>query len=830
MTAVPKELRDRPQWVGWRLEQRDGKTTKVPCSAKTGAPADVTNPATWATFSQATQAAKRGALAGIGYAFSPDDPYTGVDFDKVRDPASGTLDPVAAEIVARLSSYTEVSQSGLGVHVIVRAKLPGTRHRTKLVGAQRDDAGIEMYDSGRFFVMTGDHLPGTPTTIEDRHGEVAALYVDVFPERSDQTGAAPTGTFGNGLTDDAVLARMLTSKTGERIQRLWDGETTVGDGSSSAADLALCSYLAYWTNRDAAKMDQLFRQSKLMRDKWDSPRGDSTYGADTIARAIAGTRDGYNPNASSAQSGDSADQQSSTAAPWPEPLSEAAYQGLVGEFVRLIEPQSESDPAALLLQFLIAVGNAFGDDAYFPVERTQHHTNLYGVLVGATAKSRKGTALHHSVHVLRWADINWANNCIASGLSTGEGLIHRVRDPIIKSEPIRDKSKAIIEYQDVQVDPGVADKRLLAIQPEFAAVLSVMGRESSTLSEVLRQAWDGDVLQTMTKNSAEKATGAHISLIGHITVEELRRKITDTELANGFANRISFFCVARSRSLPDGGVVDEQQLAVIKDRVAEALRWVKSKGTAELARDAAARAIWHEAYEQMSAGQPGLLGSIISRAEALVLRFSMVYALLDRSTTIRPEHLNAAIEVWRYAEDSAKHIWGESLGYPDAEMALAAIQQGPGINRARLYSLFGGNNRSGARLDAALSHLVSRGLVYRTFDKGEGQSGRPPERWYPRVGGSDPFLSTGEGMKNGGDGQKTRRGRERNAEEKEKKERKSLFMNELTRPPSTSVERKGNKPPPSERAERPVKDQEGARSDCPRCSFRQPCATHESAY
>ncbi len=157
-SAVPKELCERPQWVVWRLEDRDGKPTKVPYCAGTGRHASSADAATWVPYDDAVRAAMNGTYSGIGFVLSKDDPYTGIDLDHVRDPVTGEVDPVAMRIVERLNSYTEVSQSGTGLHVLVQATLPGPGRRTRLVGALRDDAQIEMYDSGRYFVMTGDPL------------------------------------------------------------------------------------------------------------------------------------------------------------------------------------------------------------------------------------------------------------------------------------------------------------------------------------------------------------------------------------------------------------------------------------------------------------------------------------------------------------------------------------------------------------------------------------------------------------------------------------------------------------------------------------------------
>jgi len=282
LTAVPLELQRRPQWVVWKIVQRDGKATKLPYQFS-GEPAAVDDPRTWGTFDEALRAAAADGFAGIGYVFTADDPYTGVDLDKVRNSESGALTAEAQSIVERLASYTEITQSECGLHVIVEARKPGARCRTR---------NIEMYDDERFFVMTGAHLAGTPATIEDRQDEINLLYGELFPPPS-QSSQEATPPEHVELDDEELLQKMFASKNGDKIKRLWDGDTSNHGDDHSEADAALCAHLAWWTNREATRMDAFFRQCGLFRSKWDSRRGDSTWGAQTIAHAIARTPDGY---------------------------------------------------------------------------------------------------------------------------------------------------------------------------------------------------------------------------------------------------------------------------------------------------------------------------------------------------------------------------------------------------------------------------------------------------------------------------------------------------------------------------------------------------------
>ncbi len=291
---------------------------------------------------------------------------------------------------------------------------------------------------------------------------------------------------------------------------------------------------------DQARLDQL-------RNKWEVNTGLRNMAAKSGERTA--------PAGDVAFGQQDAGRQFHEQANWPEPLGTEAYYGVVGELVRLIEPHSEADPAALLIQALIGLGNMIGRQAHFQAERDRHYTNLFAVIVGQTSKGRKGTALGHIKHTIAQIDPTWCDTRVVGGLASGEGLIWAVRDPIRGTKPIRRQGR-IVGRREVIVDAGVRDKRLLVVEPEFARVLRVVERETNTLSAVIREAWDTGSLHNLTKNQAACATGAHISIIGHITKDELVSSLTRTSAANGFANRFLWVCARRSKVLPEGGALD----------------------------------------------------------------------------------------------------------------------------------------------------------------------------------------------------------------------------------------------------------------------------------
>ncbi|MES3161577.1 MAG: hypothetical protein PPP55_08415 [Halorubrum sp.] len=294
--GLPDALTARDQWVCWRREDRDGKATKVPVEPSTDGYASTTDGSTWTSVETALASTEDADVDGIGFVFTDDDPIVGVDLDDCRDPDSGKIDEWARDVVTRLDSYTEVSPSGTGVHVIVEGELPEGRSRS---------GDVEMYETSRFFTVTGEHLDATPNTVERPDDAIRDIHADYVQDRpaddADAEEAAPAGTDGENvdLDDSELLERARAAENGDRFDALWRGQTR-GYDSHSEADMALCMHLAFWTGGDAARMDSLFRQSGLMGEKWDEVHyaDGSTYGEKTIERAIANTSEFYDPSSS----------------------------------------------------------------------------------------------------------------------------------------------------------------------------------------------------------------------------------------------------------------------------------------------------------------------------------------------------------------------------------------------------------------------------------------------------------------------------------------------------------------------------------------------------
>ncbi len=406
---------------------------------------------------------------------------------------------------------------------------------------------------------------------------------------------------------------------------------------------------------------------------------------------------------------------------WPAPPDEAAFHGLAGEFVRLVDPHTEADPAAVLVDFLVLAGNAIGRTAHVCVGASLHYANTYAVIVGESgAGGRKGTAYSEARRPFSQLGPDVAGRNVG-GVVSGEGIIWAVRDPVYKLE--RDKSSG--QYLNVMVDPGVDDKRLVLRESEFSQVLRVAGRDSNTTSVTLREAWDDEeVLQTLAKNSPATATGAHISMIADITPSELRRELTATDKANGFANRILWCCSRRSKELPDPEPVPLTALRALTARLDVVLRDARSMGP--VARDDDARELWRERYSLLTRNRSGLLGALLARAEAQVVRLSLIYAVLDGSHTIRRDHLEAGLAVWDYCERSAAHLFGNALGDPVADELRDALgHRSEGMTRNEIRDHFGRHRRSG-EITESLALLERLGLATMTREE---TGGRPRERW-----------------------------------------------------------------------------------------------------
>lgn len=408
---------------------------------------------------------------------------------------------------------------------------------------------------------------------------------------------------------------------------------------------------------------------------------------------------------------------------WPDPPGAEAFQGLAGDIARTISPHSEADPVALLIQGMAAFGSAVGHTPYFQTEADYHYLNLFCTIVGKTSKGRKGTSWKHIMRLFERVEPTWASGRVVSGLSSGEGLIWAVRDPVIKGDKV--------------IDDGEPDKRLLVLESEFASVLQMIQREGNTLSPTIRQAWDSVILHILTKKSPATATDPHVSIVGHITAEELKRHLNVTERANGFANRFLWFLVKRSNILPEGGRVPDADFERLVRDISFAVPFARRIG--RMPRSDSARKLWADIYRELSEGSTGLFGAVTSRAEAQVVRLSCLYALLDRSGLVDQPHLEAALALWKYSADSVRYIFGDALGDPPADELLQELRRvAPGGLSRTDISVFFGRHKGADEIGRILTSLAERGLAQPREERTEG---RPVERWFATQPGEKSEVS-----------------------------------------------------------------------------------------
>jgi putative DNA primase/helicase len=277
---ILSQLKPYPNWVC-------GREDKTPVDPKTGQNVKVNDPGTCGTFEQARDyllANNSNGIKTIGFMVE-NSPFTGLDFDRCRDPETGQIEPRVTTILEIFGTYAEISPSGTGIRAFVEADVGFPKINRKKGGLGKDgDGAFEIANKGKYFSVTGNRLKGMPDLIQRRPEDLREVYDRYFPEK---TTPAPEKGKAATLSDEDLLQRARNASNGKRFSELYAGNWN-GYESQSEADLALCSILVFWVGNDVKRVDKLFRQSGLYREKWDDIRGDgSTYGKETIRKAMA---------------------------------------------------------------------------------------------------------------------------------------------------------------------------------------------------------------------------------------------------------------------------------------------------------------------------------------------------------------------------------------------------------------------------------------------------------------------------------------------------------------------------------------------------------------
>lgn len=409
---------------------------------------------------------------------------------------------------------------------------------------------------------------------------------------------------------------------------------------------------------------------------------------------------------------------------WPRPLAAEAYYGIAGRIVEALAEETEADPSALLLNFLLLFGNMAGRSPHAMVGKTRHCANLFLNLVGRTGDARKGTSYDPIQDLFERAFPEYVSERIVGSQASGEGLISLVSDRREKKVQVKDKKsgRLTLEFDTVVEDEGVSDKRLMIVETEMSALLKVCGRSGNILSEQLRKAWETGDLRNSSKSAPQKATGAHISIIGHITPDDLKKYLTDTDVANGFGNRFLWLLCKRSKSLPEGG-----NLPLLNNDVKQIRELIQLANTrGHIGRDEEARKVWRAVYDDLTTPGVGMFGEMTARRAPIVLRLSLIYALLDGFAEILSDHVLAALAVWERCEESVRFLYGDQTGDAVADALHDAMLNRPeGASRTDLHAALG-RNRTAAEIDRALTALQRSGRARMIRQTGEG--GR--EAWH----------------------------------------------------------------------------------------------------
>ena len=411
---------------------------------------------------------------------------------------------------------------------------------------------------------------------------------------------------------------------------------------------------------------------------------------------------------------------------WPV-FSWEACPGILGEFVKLATRDSEADPAAVCITALVrfcaeVYGHAPNQGPHIYIGETIHPPRLFAVICGNSSKARKGTSRHPVTKLfgreyceladLRTLGLPLPARESGGPLSTGEGLAHHIRD---ESDEERERRQRQNPNEPIR-EKG--DKRLVIQDEEFASGLVCTKREGNTLSMGIRCFWDSGDYAPLTKNNPITVRGAHINIITHITMQELAVCLGDVQAFNGFGNRFLWICARRSKLVALPERMPEKELIPLQRQIWRVVAEAQKRGAMTM--NASALELWESIYPELSKEHTGLAGSIINRAEAQTMRLALIYALLDGQDGIGVLHLQSALALWQYAQDSALYIFGDRAVDPLEEKVLTALKQGP-LTATELSRVFSGHVPK-ERLQPLLQQLEAQQRI--TVSK-EKNGGRP---------------------------------------------------------------------------------------------------------
>jgi len=406
--------------------------------------------------------------------------------------------------------------------------------------------------------------------------------------------------------------------------------------------------------------------------------------------------------------------------PYPLRRDSPAYQGKIGDLIKVIAPHTEACPEAILTGLLTGIGNILGNNIKINAGRLQK-PNLYSVIIGRSSQSRKGTAISIAEKLLAYIDPDWHENCVDSGLYSGEGLLLSMRDDRFDNE-------------GNLLEKGVDDKRRLYIEEEFSDVLTLFKGKTSILSGIIRKGFDSIPLRQNVKNYPLKVREPHLSIMGAITLGELKATLSARDLSSGMVNRIAWIHAYRSKPdkprakepIPNEmGVLSifnvhnsdsENHIYIPLDKYLDP---IKNAIESELKRprviefNAEAQEYWDTVivpkYGKDLPETP--LTQATDRANAIIPRVALIYAVVAQSEKIRLVDLKSGEAFWKYAEQTAVTIWGQTLGNRTADDILNLIYSTSYAVSLTEISNFFNRNKSREDITEALNLLIAFELV-----------------------------------------------------------------------------------------------------------------------
>ncbi len=396
--------------------------------------------------------------------------------------------------------------------------------------------------------------------------------------------------------------------------------------------------------------------------------------------------------------------------PAPPAVDPTVFCGVLGELVMAADPTTEADPIGVLVSLMANVSAVIGTGPHVQIGNTRHPLIVWPLLFGRTGAGRKGDATE-TADRLTWAAMPEVGHLFVSGLSSGEGLIERIRDPRGENDP-----------------GGTEDKRLRILEAEFGSVMARAKREGNTVGAVLREGWSGKALAVMNR-LALRASSSHVVIIGHVTPREFRLRLAQTEMAGGTFNRFLPVYVERSKRLPLPEGIAPEVLSELGARLREAVERAARHG--EVGLDEEARRLWNEElYDELGCAddEEGAWTEFARRALPYCRRIAALYAVLDDRDQVDVEDLKAAAALVRYSIGTAKFVLDRTLRNPRVDTLRRALDGAgeAGLGRGEVSALFG-RNLTKQVLDELLHEVMATG-EYTEF-RHSGERGRPSMRY-----------------------------------------------------------------------------------------------------